>query len=108
MAAQYDLEIYQGSDFSIQFQLNDAAGQPLNLSSATVASQIRDFTGVLVATFSVVNQALGLTTLSLARSVTTDLPIGRHKYDVWLRLSGVDAPIIEGNVVVRPRITVLV
>lgn len=108
MAAQYDLEIYQGSDFTIQFQLNDALGAPFDLSGATVASQIRSYSGVLLATFTVNNQALGLTTLSLTRAVTADLPAERHKYNVILRANNLDQPIIEGAVIVRPRITVTV
>jgi hypothetical protein len=108
MAAQYDLDLYQGADFAIQFALKDALYEPLDLSAATVASQIKSLTGELLATFTIVNDLLGLTTLSLSRSQTANIPVGRHKYDVWLRLDNLDEVVIEGRVVVRPTITVIV
>lgn len=106
MAAQHDLEIYQGSDFSVQFQLKDALEQPLDLSTATITSQIRSYSGGLLASFLVANSVLGVSTLLLPRATTANLPAERHKYNVILRLNNVDEVIIEGSVVVRPRITI--
>jgi hypothetical protein len=109
MAAQYDIDLYQGADFAIQFALKDALYEPLDLSAATVASQIRSLAGELLATFTTVSfSALGLVTLSLSRDQTSNTPVGRHKYDVLLRLNGIDEVIVEGRVVVRPVITVIV
>jgi hypothetical protein len=106
MAAQHDLEIYQGSDFSVQFQLKDALDQPIDLSTATIASQIRSYSGALLASFSVANSISGVTALVLPRSITANLPAERHRYNVVFRANAIEEVIVEGAVVVRPRITV--
>jgi hypothetical protein len=113
MPAQYNLEIYQGSDFSVQFQLKDVSEQPLDLSSATVASQIRTISGDLLGAFTISTAVSGtgvrdLVNLTLTRVTTGTFTVGRHKYDILLRIDGLDEPVITGDVVVRSKITVIV
>jgi hypothetical protein len=108
MAAQYDLEIYQGSDFSIQFQFVDLLGQPLDLTQATVASQIRDYAGNLVASFTTTSSTAGSVIFTLPRNITLGMPTGRNKYNVVIRLDNSDEVVLEGSAVVREQITVIV
>ena len=118
MAATFDLindnAIFAGANYSFGIVLKDGTGAALNLTGATVASQIRQTpasTTVLASFVPTITSATGGTlTLSLTAAVTATIPAtyGQlyHRYDVLLtRSDGVKIRLIEGDVQVDPSTT---
>jgi hypothetical protein len=84
-AARYDLVIDQGSDFAIEFTVNES-GSAKNLTGYTARAQLRPTksSSALTATFlcSIPTPANGKIFMSLANAVTTGLAAGRFFYDL--------------------------
>lgn len=73
----YDITIQQGADWEKTFQLFDSAGDPVDLTSATVEAEIwTEYKRAKLADFTVtwVQQDIGKFKLSLADTVTFSLP----------------------------------
>jgi hypothetical protein len=111
MASIYvsNLIINSGASFSQDFFLEDSAtNSALNLSSATLESQMRKWsgsTGVTTFTTSVVNSQTGQVRLSLESTVTSGLKPGRYVYDVLLVDNDTTTRVVEGMVLVREGVT---
>lgn len=111
MASIYvsNLVINCGASFSQDFFLEDSAtNSALNLSSATVESQMRKWsgsTGVTTFTTSIVNFETGQVRLSLESSITSGLKPGRYVYDVLLVDNDTTTRVVEGMVLVREGVT---
>ena len=83
------IAIYSGNDFEIIITVNDSAGDPVDFTGATGAAQIRDLTGTLIDSFTVVTGGNdGLITLTLSDTQTAAIDPGFYKSDVKITDSG--------------------
>jgi len=107
MAQKLNLIIDQGATFSSSFNVNDDAGDALDLEGYTGRSQIRKhFTSSNYVSFGVSVVNTGIVTLSLSSNTTTTLTPGRYVYDVELIDGGGSVSrIVEGVVTVTPEVT---
>jgi hypothetical protein len=116
MANTFDLtgdnRILQGADYAFSLTLKDSSNTAINLTGATVTSQIKSAPGgTLLASFGVAipSPATGVINFSLASSVTGGLATtwgaSYYRYDVLMTKSGVKTRLLEGNVEVDPAIT---
>lgn len=109
MAIKANITIDQGTDFEAVIDVSDVNGQPYNLTGYVAASQMRKnyATSSAAATFSAThNGVVGQITLTLAKSITTDLEPGRYMYDVEITSpGGATTRVVEGTVTVTPGIT---
>jgi hypothetical protein len=84
-AARYDLVIDQGSDFAIEFTVNES-GSAKNLTGYTARAQLRPTksSSTLTATFlcGIATPANGKISMTLTNTVTTGLAAGRYFYDL--------------------------
>lgn len=101
-----NLNGYQGDDFTIRVPVKDRLGQPLDLTGASVRSQIRltpqspDMLGVLVASITA-----STITLHLPSTLSTILP-ARSVYDAELTLaSGRVITFAAGFIQLTPEVT---
>jgi len=102
--ASYDITILQGSDFSLSLTVQDAVGDPIDITGATILSQIRtSWDAPVIATFTPlitdgVNGEFNLY-LSGATSQAIAPPINA-RYDVLITLvSGTRMRVLGGNCV---------
>jgi len=111
MASIYvsNLIINSGASFSQDFFLEDSAtNSAMNLSSTTVSSQMRKWsgsTGVTTFTSSIVNSQSGQIRISLGSSITSSLKPGRYVYDVLLTNNTSTTRVVEGMALVREGVT---
>jgi hypothetical protein len=109
-----DRRIFCGADYSYGITLKDGAGAAIDLTNATMASQIRrtQASSEVLASFTVTitNAAQGKATLALSAASTATLPAtptdSYWKHDVLLtRADGVKIRILEGDVEVDAAVT---
>jgi hypothetical protein len=113
MAAVYvhNLVINAGSDFSQSFTLEESdTNSPLNLTSSSVESQMRKWSGssnaVTFYTEIVSPPTSGTIILSLTDTQTSILKPGRYVFDVLVTDQyGIKNRLIEGMVLVREGVT---
>lgn len=111
MASIYvsNLIINSGASFSQDFFLEDSAtNSAMNLSSATITSQMRKWsgsTGVTTFTTSIVNSQTGQIRISLGSSITSSLKPGRYVYDVLLTDNDSTTRVVEGMALIREGVT---
>lgn len=111
MASIYvsNLVINAGATFTQDFFLEDAASNSaLDLSTATIESQMRKWAGSATSTTfttSVVDASTGQLRLALPASSTSSLKSGRYVYDVLLTNNGETTRVVEGMVLVREGVT---
>lgn len=108
MAAVYvsNLVIDSGTDFSQSFNLEASdTNSPINLTNATISSQMRKHAGSLTATnFTAIISEVptsGKIYISLTNQQTSNLKPGRYIYDIILNKSGSKTKLVEGMVLVR-------
>jgi len=84
-AARYDLVIDQGSDFAIEFTVNES-GSAKNLTGYTARAQLRPTksSSTLTATFvcGIATPSNGKISMTLANATTAGLTAGRFFYDL--------------------------
>ena len=84
-AARYDLVIDQGSDFAIEFTVNES-GSAKNLTGYTARAQLRPTksSSTLTATFicGIATPTNGKISMSLTNGTTAGLAAGRFFYDL--------------------------
>lgn len=81
-----DITVKSGNDFSVVRYIKDSAGDAVDLTGMTVASEVRAAVGgELVATLtSTISDAVtGEVTLSATAVQTDAWPIGKYKYDIY-------------------------
>jgi hypothetical protein len=111
MASIYvsNLIINAGTSFSQDFFLEDSTtNSAMNLSSASVSSQMRKWagsTGVTTFTSSIVNAQTGQIRISLGSSITSALKPGRYVYDVLLTDNNTTSRVVEGMALIREGVT---
>lgn len=108
MAATTNLFIDQGSDFTAEVDLMQDSGVPLNLTGATVASQMRrsyySTTSYAFAS-SVLDAANGTIKLELTANISSNIRPGRYVYDVEVQQAATRTRVLEGIVTVYPEVT---
>ena len=112
MAIYSNLTVDQGSTFSVEIDVTDSAGDPLNLTGYQVAGQIRKtyssntFTNFAA---SVYNNIGGVVKIELSAATTNAMKAGRYVYDVAISrtINSVDevTRIVEGQLEVKPGVT---
>ena len=103
--------IYQGSDFNIDFTVENDNGTAFNLTGYSVACLIKKHytssTSTTV-TAAILSPATGgQIQLSLGNAVTAAMKSGRYVYDVVITSStGVKSRVLEGSVSVLEGVTI--
>lgn len=108
-AANYDITIEQGADWSRTLFMTTATGTAVNIAGRSYSAQIRQFPAGTVATaFSVTvpSAANGQILISLSAAATLVVPTSGAKYDLLQNNSGTYTRLLEGSVTLKPRITV--
>lgn len=107
MATKVNLVIDQGTTFSTTLDVNDDAGNPIDLSTYTASAQIRKhYSSSNAVSFTVTANSSGVVSLSLNSNATSNLVAGRYVYDVELVAPGnTTSRIVEGIVTVTPQVT---
>ena len=104
-----NIVIEQGYDFDTSFQLEDTRTNDfLNLSEVTVEAKLRKhYAASDSKTFSsiIVTPELGIISISLTTSQTTNLKPGRYVFDVKLTNAGKECKAVEGAALVRGGVT---
>lgn len=113
-AAKYDLEIDQGSSFSIAITVSDESGAR-NLSTYNPRAQIRPAVDSPDAdkvdfTFDVSSMASGIIVMQLAHDVSAGMQAGAYVYDleIFTGSAGSETSVtrlMQGNVTINPEVT---
>lgn len=109
MAIHSNLFIDQGSTFSVDIDVTDADGNPIDLTNYTVAGQIRKTYASLTSTnftASIENPIGGTVRIRLTAAETNALKAGRYVYDV--EITSPDSTVtrvVEGQVEITPGVT---
>jgi len=114
MSGRYNMVCDQGATFSLTFTIK-TDGTPWNLvGNYTAKMQVRSFlnANTVLIELTTANSRIsfssnGTVTLSLTAANTTDLPAGRHTYDLELTQTSnsVVTRVLEGKFVVRGEVT---
>ena len=109
-SAVSNLLIYQGSDFIIDFTVENDNGTDFNLTGYTVASKIKKHytssTSTTVTAAVLSPATSGRIHLSLNNSQTSAMKSGRYVYDVVITSStGLKSRVLEGSVSVLEGVT---
>ena len=113
MAAGYqELFLEQGTDFVTSITLDDANGNPFDLTDYVAKSQIRKSyystnpTGQFI--IEIIDPSTdGTISLSIDSANTANIPAGRYVYDVAIKSSSNTVTrVLEGIVNVLPQVTV--
>jgi len=117
MAAIYDFNITQGSQFDIRLTVKDSNGDPLNLSGYNSRGYLKhrysDTGAILDLSPAIVSgsapdyltTASGLIDVSLLASQTSALPVVQGVYDIEIYSSTYVDKVIKGVVNVHPEVT---
>lgn len=109
MAIKGNIIIDQGSDFQSSITVADDAGDPVNLTQYTGASQMRKhYSSTTAYNFNVtISGNTGVVTLSMNAATTANIAAGRYVYDCELTdtVTGTVSRIVEGIVTVTPNVT---
>jgi hypothetical protein len=106
----YDIEINQGETFSIGLLFKDASNVAINLTTATILSQIRpsEESNRILAAFTITKDTAvtGRAVLSLTSAQTQQLDFTEAVYDVLLTLaSGTKLRAVQGKVTLSKQVT---
>lgn len=109
MAAYSEITIEQYASFSSTINVEDTAGDAINLYGYSASSQLRkSFYSTTATNFttSVTGTANGEVTISMTSANTANLTPGRYMYDVIITSpQSVTTRVVEGIVVVAPGVT---
>ena len=109
MSAIANLYIDQGTDFTVQIDCTDTAGDVLNLTGYSCSGQIRKTysSSTATSTFSCTHTGVGgVGVMTLTDVQTTAIEAGRYVYDLVVTDgSGIKSRIVEGQAIVTPGVT---
>ena len=114
MSGRYNMVCDQGSTFSLVFTIKTDGTAWSLVGNYTAKMQVRSFlnANTVLIELTTANSRIsfssnGTVTLSLTAANTTDLPAGRHTYDLELTetANGVVTRVLEGKFVVRGEVT---
>jgi hypothetical protein len=97
--------IDKGADFSTALKIK-TDGAVVNLIGYGFSCVMRKHydspVGYAFSTTVLPPESAGIVKIEMSNSVTTELPIGRHVYDLFtINVSGVKTKVLEGNVLVK-------
>jgi hypothetical protein len=100
-----NLTIDKGADFSTALKIK-TDGAVVNLTgygfSCVMRKHYETPVGYAFSTTVLPPESAGIVRIEMSNAVTTELPTGRHIYDLFtINVSGVKAKVLEGNVLVR-------
>jgi len=108
MASYANLVVDQGSLFETTITVEDDNFDPINLTTYTVAGQIRrtyKSTTAYDFTISITRPTEGLINISLPASVTAGMKSGRYVYDIYATSTTKVYKVIEGILEIVPGVT---
>ena len=107
MATIQNLVIDQGTTYSFTFNLTNADGSAKDISSYTIAAQIRKsyYTSTSVDFTTATIDLEGEITISLTATQTSALKAGRYVYDIEIDDGVETIRVLEGIVTVTPEVT---
>jgi hypothetical protein len=110
MSIYSNITIDQGSDFSIEIVVTDAAGNAADMTGYLLTGQIRKTYKSTTATdfvCSIVNATGGVVKIVLTSATTNAMKAGRYVYDVEAQngAGGVVTRIVEGQIEITPGVT---
>ena len=107
MATVSNIVIDQGTTYSFTFTVENSDGSAKDLSSYTVAAQLRKsyYTSTKVDFTTTKVDNLGEITISLTAAETSGLKAGRYVYDIEIDDTTETLRILEGIVTVTPEVT---
>ena len=110
MAIYSNIVIDQGTDWSAEIVVEDAAATVADLTGYTGAGQIRKtYTSSTFTAFgaTVTGVTQGVLTITLSNTVTNAMKAGRYVYDVEITKTsnGEKTRVVEGQVTVHPGVT---
>ena len=109
MATKVNLIIDQGSDFSQEFAVLDAFGNPIDLTGYDIAAGMRkSYESELFIPFQCIGYSNGIIQISMSAADTTILPYGQYVWDmksVSPAPSNITKRLYEGMVQLTPRVT---
>ena len=107
-AGTYNINIDQGSDFSLQLTVKED-GSAKNLTGFSARAQMRPTvdSSTLTATFTctITNATSGILTMALANTVTDDIDVGQYAYDLELYTGSTSQRLIQGTATVSGEVT---
>jgi hypothetical protein len=107
----YDLQIYQGTTFSLSLTLKDDNGYPINLSGSQVSGYVKfrysDSQPMLNLNPAISSPASGIISLNIAANATTGLIITIAPYDIQIinTGNGVVTKALKGNAFIYPDVS---
>ena len=109
MASQVNIFADQGSDYSLDLEVNEDNGANTNLTGYTVTAKFaKNYGSSNTYSFqtSITHANNGLVTLSLPASNTENVSSGKYVYDVKINNSstGVTKRVLEGLLTLRPKV----
>ena len=110
MASQVNIFVDQGSDYSLDIEVNETSGANTNLTGYTVTSKFAKNYGTsnsYTIQTSITHANNGLVTLSLPASNTESLSSGKYVYDVKINNSSTNVTrrVQEGLLTLRPKVS---
>lgn len=107
MSTRANIVIDQGTTFSTHIILNDAAGDPIDLSTYIVESQFRkSYNSVNAYSFETGANSSGSITMSINATSSAAVPAGRYVYDLLVTDAyGNATRIMEGQVTINPSVS---
>jgi len=109
MAAERNIEIYQGDTYAHQLSLKNSSNAVINISTRSYAGQIRKkrSSDIITATFTtqITDGANGVVVFSLAPNITSNIASGSYVYDFQETNGATVTTLITGNVAVTAEVT---
>ena len=107
MAKKLNLVLDQAADFSVNLNLTDLNGDPLNLTGFTANSAMRKwYTSNSAILFNTsINNDAGIITLELDAHISANLAPGKYVYDVNLSNGVTTSRVFEGEVFITAAVT---
>jgi hypothetical protein len=109
MAGYAEITVEQGANFSSKINVNDGTGAGQNLTSYSVAAQMRKShysTTAVDFTVSITEAANGEITMTMTSANTSNLTPGRYVYDlVMTSPTNIKTRVVEGIATVLPSVT---
>ena len=107
MSVRANINIDQGASFTAQLQLDDPNGNPIDISTYTIAAQLRkNYASINSVSFTASGNSSGTIVLSMTANTTSSIAYGRYVYDIRLTDgSGAVVRVMEGQVTVNPGVT---
>ena len=99
-----DLIIYRNTDFINQFSV-ESNNVPLDISTFTFTSKIRDKNGVYFDNFTITKPDNYTVKMELSKEITQTMELETYYYDMVQSVSGVEELILKGIITIENTIT---